>query len=90
MLIKPVTERLNDSRADSRRRASQLPQIKRPLLSIDGAASDARWRSSVVADLQDNLAGDRVTLFRRERIASIGQGQHLTDDRSQLSRINPA
>jgi hypothetical protein len=90
VLIKSVPERLNDARADSRRRASQLPQINRRLRSIDGAASDARWRSSVVADLQDNLARDRMTLFRREGIASIGKWQHLTNNRSQLSRINPA
>jgi len=90
VLIKSVPERLTDARADSRRRPSQLPQINRCLLSIDGAASDARWRSSVVADLRDNLAGDRVMLFRREGIASIGQWQHLTNNRSQLSRINPA
>lgn len=81
---------INDARADSRRRPSQLPQMKRRPLSIGGVVSDARWRSSVIADLQDNLAGDRVMLFRREGIASIGQWQHLTNNRSQLSRINSA
>ena len=90
VLIDSVPERLNDARADARCRASQRPQINRRLRSVDGAASDTRWRSSIVAHLQDNLAGDRVMLFRRERIASLGQRQHLTDDRSQPSRVNPA